>query len=64
MSKNLEPKSSGWDVLDEIDYFPKRDKYKAGKNIGSDWNKLKKQKSAKSIKVQPPQPPPEEEKKK
>ena len=50
--------------MDEIDYFPKRDKYKAGKNIGSDWNKLKKQKSAQSTKVRPPQPTPEEEKKK
>ena len=29
--------------MDEIDYFPKRDKYKARKNVGSDWNKLKKQ---------------------
>ena len=50
--------------MDEIDYFPKRDKYKARKDIGSDWSKLKKQKSAKSTKVQTPQPPPEEEKKK
>ena len=50
--------------MDEIDYFPKRDKYKTRKDVGSDWNKLKKQKSAKSIKVQPPLPPPEEEKKK
>ena len=50
--------------MDEIDYFPKRDKYKTRKDVGSDWNKLKKQKSAKPIKIQPPQPPPEEEKKK
>ena len=50
--------------MDEIDYFPKRDKYKARKDVGSDWNKLKKQKSAQSNKVKSPQPPPEEEKKK
>ena len=50
--------------MDEIDYFPKRDKYKARKDVRSDWNKLKKQKSAQSNKVKPPQPPPEEEKKK
>ena len=50
--------------MDEIDYFPKRDKYKARKDVGSDWNKLKKQKSAQSNKVKPPHPPPEEGKKK
>ena len=50
--------------MDEIDYFPKRDKYKARKDVGSDWNKLKKQKSAQSTKVKPPQPPPEKEEKK
>ena len=30
--------------MDEIDYFPKRDKFKVQKDVGSDWNKLKKQK--------------------
>ena len=50
--------------MDEIDYFPKRDKYKTRKDVGSDWNKLKKQKSAQPAKVKSPQPPPEEEKKK
>ncbi len=30
--------------MDEIDYFPKRDKFKVKKDVGSDWNKLKKQK--------------------
>ena len=50
--------------MDEIDYFPKRDKYKARKNVGSDWNKLKKQKSDQSNNVKPPQPTPEEDKKK
>ena len=50
--------------MDEIDYFPKRDKYKSRKDVGSDWSKLKKQKSAQSNKFKPSQPPPEEEKKK
>jgi len=49
--------------MDEIDYFPKRDKYKTRKDLGSDWNKLKKQKSGQSTKVKLPQPPHEEEKK-
>ena len=31
--------------MDEIDYFPKRDKFKVKKDVGSDWNKLKKQKT-------------------
>ena len=50
--------------MDEIDYVPKRDKYKARKDVGSDWSKLKKQKSAQSAKVKPSQPPPEKEGKK
>ena len=50
--------------MDEIDYFPKRDKYKTRKDVGSDWNKLKKQKSAQSTKVKSPQPSSEEERKK
>ena len=49
--------------MDEIDYFPKRGKYKNRKDIGSDWSKLKKQKSEQSTKVKPSQPPPEDEKK-
>ena len=47
--------------MDEIDYFPKRDKYKVRKDLGSDWRKLKKQKSAQSTKLKPSQPPPEKE---
>ncbi len=46
--------------MDEIDYFPKRDKYKKQKDVGSDWNKLKKQKSAQSAKKKPPKSPLEE----
>ena len=49
--------------MDEIDYFPKRDKFKAQKDVGSDWNKLKKQKTAQPAKTQPPRSSPEEEKK-
>ena len=48
--------------MDEIDYFPKRDKYKARKDLGADWNKLKKQKSAESAKVKDPQSLPKQEK--
>ena len=50
--------------MDEIDYFPKRDRYKARKDVGFEWNKLKKQKSAESTKVKPSQAPPKEDKKK
>jgi len=49
--------------MDVIDYFPKRDKYKTQKDVGSDWNKLKKQKSAQSAKKKPPKSPPEEDRK-
>ena len=51
-------------MIDEIDYFPKRDKYKTRKKVGADWNELKKQKSAQSAKEKPPKDPKEEEKKK
>ena len=50
--------------MDEIDYFPKRDKFKAQKDVGSDWNKLKKQKINQPSKVKPSKASPEEEKKK
>ena len=46
--------------MDEIDYFPKRDKFKVKKDVGSDWNKLKKQKITQPGKVKPPKPLPEE----
>jgi len=47
--------------MDEIDYFAKRDKFKAQKNVSSDWNKLKKQKINQPSKVKPPKTSPEEE---
>ena len=47
--------------MDEIDYFAKRDKYKTRKDVGFNWNKLKKQKSAQSAKGKPPQLPPKKE---
>ena len=50
--------------MDEIDYFPKRDKFKVQKDVGSDWNKLKKQKINQPGKVKPPKTSPEEEVKK
>jgi len=46
--------------MDEIDYFPKRDKFKVRKDVGSDWNKLKKQKIDQPSKVKPPKTSPEE----
>ena len=49
--------------MDEIDYFAKRDKFKVQKDVGSDWNKLNKQKTAQPTKAQPPRSSPEEEKK-
>ena len=50
--------------MDEIDYFPKRDKFKVQKDVGSDWNKLKKQKIDQPGKVKPSKNSPEEEVKK
>ena len=50
--------------MDEIDYFPKRDKFKVKKDVGSDWNKLKKQKINQSGKVKPSKTSPEEKVKK
>ena len=49
--------------MDEIDYFPKRDKFKSRKDLGSDWKKLKKQKTAQPSKVKPPKSSPDEEEK-
>ena len=52
-------------MIDEIDYFPKRDKYKARKKIGSDWSELKKQRSTQDTKQKfIGKDPKEEEKKK
>ena len=50
--------------MDEIDYFPTRDKFKTRKDVGSDRNKLKKQKTTQSGKGKPSQSSPEEEVKK
>ncbi len=50
--------------MDEIDYFPKRDKFKAQKDVSSDWNKLKKQKIIQSGKAKSPKPSPEDKVKK
>ena len=50
--------------MDEIDYFPKRDKFKAQKDVGSDWKKLKEQKITKPGKTKASQSPPKEEKNK
>ena len=44
--------------MDEIDYFPKRDKFKTQKDVGSDWEKLKELKISKTNKAKAPQPPP------
>ena len=48
--------------MDEIDYFPKRDKFKVQKDVGSDWNKLKKQKTVQPAKAKSPRSSPEKEK--
>ena len=50
--------------MDEIDYFPKRDKFKVQKDVGSDWNKLKKQKIDQPGKVKSSKTSPGEEVKK
>ena len=46
--------------MDEIDYFAKRDKFKAQKDASSDWNKLKKQKISHPGKVKTSKTPPGE----
>ena len=50
--------------MDEIDYFPKRNKFKAQKDVGSDWNKLKKQEITQPGKVKSSKSSPGEEVKK
>ena len=50
--------------MDEIDYFPKREKFKVQKDVSSDWNKLKKQKIIQSGKSTPPKSSPEDKVKK
>tara|TARA_B100000953_G_scaffold156441_1_gene129423 strand:+ start:68 stop:220 length:153 start_codon:yes stop_codon:yes gene_type:complete len=48
--------------MDEINYFPKRDKFKSQKDLGSDWNELKKQKTIQSGKPKPQKSSPKEKK--
>ena len=48
--------------MDEIDYFPKRDKFKTQKDVGSDWKKLKEQKITKPSKIKTLQSPSKEKK--
>jgi hypothetical protein len=49
--------------MDEINYFPKRDKFKVQKDVGFDWNQLKKQKNIESEKAKPKKNSTREEKK-
>ena len=39
-------------MIDEIDYFPRRDRQNKKKKTDSDWGDLKKQKSEQDAKVQ------------
>ena len=32
-------------MIDEIDYFPRRDRHNKKKKVGAEWGKLKKEKS-------------------
>ena len=48
--------------MDEINYFPKRDKFKSQKDLGSDWNELKKQKTTQSGKPKLQKSSPKEKK--
>ena len=38
-------------MIDEIDYFPKRDKFKNNKSVDDDWNVLKKKREQQDSKV-------------
>ncbi len=38
-------------MIDEIDYFPKRDKYKKNKPVDDDWNALKKKRQQQDSKI-------------
>lgn len=44
-------------MIDEIDYFPKRDKYKKNKAVDDDWQALKKIKSGQDAKTRKPKKP-------
>ena len=43
-------------MIDEIDYFPKRDKYKKKKPVDEGWGELKKSKTAQGKKGQKEDP--------
>ena len=38
-------------MIDEIDYFPKRDKFKKNKPVDDDWNALKKKRKQQDSKI-------------
>ncbi len=38
-------------MIDEIDYFPKRDKFKKNKPVDDDWNALKKKREQQDLKI-------------
>ena len=38
-------------MIDEIDYFPKRDKFKNNKPVDDDWNALKKKREQQDSKI-------------
>jgi hypothetical protein len=40
-------------MIDEIDYFPKRDQFKKKIDLGDDWNSLKKLKQSQKSKPVP-----------
>ena len=44
-------------MIDEIDYFPKRVKYKKNKAVDDDWQALKKIKSGQDSKTKKPKKP-------
>lgn len=48
-------------MIDEIDYFPKRERHNKKKKVDSEWDNLKKQKSRQN--ENPPKPPDSPEKK-
>ena len=41
-------------MIDEIDYFPKRERHNKKKKVDSGWNDLKKQKNKQDDKSSPP----------
>lgn len=43
-------------MIDEIDYFPKRERHNKKKKVDSEWGDLKKQKNQQDEKPDPPSP--------